>query len=243
MELGPGVGAAEVLSFPAAHLQVLSAARGGRVLAATLVRRGRGGHLVLTLAEPWWRRVTRWPQGGSISRARQQVFRCGAEAETWGRPPIATASFRDRQDALAEHGGVVDALIAGEYERSLVRSFLTTLGPLLEAAAAAVARGDLAAAVAGYDGVLARCRPWDPGRVFLAAYQDVYLLRAAVLERLDPEQAYEAYRAFITLYTGLDRPEAATMEAAAAARRAVERLARRFRDRPEAPTRLQPPGA
>lgn len=235
VEPRPDLGAAEVLSLPAAHLQVLSAARGGRVLGATLVRRGVRGHLVLALALPWWRRVTRWRRGDPPARAQQQVFRCGAEAETWGRPPIATATFRDRQEALAEHGRVVDALIAGEYERSLVRSFLTTLGPLLEAAAAAVARGDLAAAVAGYDGVLARCRPWDPGRVFFAAYQDVYLLRAAVLERLDREQASEAYRTFIALYAGLDRPEAPTMEAVAAARRAVERLARRFRERPEAP--------
>jgi hypothetical protein len=219
------------------------AARGARVLTATLVRRGHRAHLVLTLAEPWWRRVVRWRRGEPAACAEQQVFRCGAEAETWGRPPIATATFRDRQEALAEHARVVDALIAGEYERSLVRSFLTTLGPLIEAAAAAVARGDLAAAVAAYDGVLARCRSWDPGRAFFAAYQDLYLLRAAVLERLDPEQGCEAYRAFITLYAGLDRPEAPTMEAAAAARRSVERLARRFRDRPEAPTGSQSPGA
>ncbi|MBI4391196.1 MAG: hypothetical protein HY575_04875 [candidate division NC10 bacterium] len=200
-----------------------------------MVRRGERGHLVLTLALPWWRRLVRWRRGEPPARAEQQVFRCGAEAETWGRLPITTATFHDRQEALAEHGRVVDALIAGEYERSLVRSFLTTLGPLLEAAAAAVARGDLVAALASYDGVLARCRAWDSGRVFFAAYQDVYLLRAAVLERLDPEQAYEAYRAFITLYAGLDRPEAATMEAVAVARRAVERLARRFREPLEAP--------
>jgi len=202
---------------------------GWPLVRATLVRRGDRGHLVLTLALPWWERIVRWSRGEPPARAEQRVFRCGAEGEIWGRPPISTATFRDRQQALAAQGTVVDALTAGEYERSLVRSFLTALDPLLEAAAAAVARGDLAAAVGGYDGVLARCRAWDPGRAFFAAYQEVYLLRAAVLERLDPEQGSEAYRAFLTLYAGLDRPEAPTMEAAAAARRAVERLARRFR--------------
>ncbi len=229
LEPGPAVSAVEVLPLPPAHPRVLLAAGGEPVLAATLVRRGDRGHLVLTLALLWWERIVRWRRGEPSARAEQRVFRCGAEGEIGGRLPISTATFRERQQALAEHGRVVDALTAEEYERSLVRSFLTALDPLLEAAAAAVARGDLPAAVAGYDGVLARCRPWDPGRAFFAAYQDFYLLRAAVLERLDPEQAYGAYRAFITLYAGLERPEAPTLEAVAAARRAMERLARRFR--------------
>lgn len=224
-----GVRAVDVLRLPPAHRHVLWAAGGGRIVGATVVCGGEGSHLVLTVEFPWWRRVVRWQRGDPPAGAQEQVFRCGAEGETWGRPPIATATFRDRQEALAEHGRAVDALIAGEYERRLVRSFLTALGPLLESAAAAVARGDLAAAVAGYDGVLARCHAWDPGRAFFAAYQDVYLLRAAVLERLDPEQAHEAYRAFMTLYVALDRPEAQTVEAVATARRAVERLARKFR--------------
>ena len=221
--------AVEVLPLPPAHPRVLLAAGGEPVLAATLVRRGDRGHLVLTLALPWWERIVRWRRGEPPARAEQRVFRSGAEAETSGRLPIATAIFRDRQEALAEHGRVVEELTVGDYERRLVREFLTTLAPMLDTAAAAVARGDLAAAVAGYDHALAWCQAWDPGRAFFAAYQDLYLLRAAALERLDPQQGCAAYRAFIALYARLDRPDAQTMQAAAAARRAVERLARRFR--------------
>ena len=229
VEPGQAVIAPEIFLLPPAHWHVLVAAQGHRVLRATLVRRGERGHLVLTLAWPWWKWIAGWCRAEVPCRAAHRVFRCGPNAETWGRAPIATATFSRRRQALAAHERVVDALHAGDYERRFVASFLTTLALLLEGAAAAAARGDLAEAVAGYDQALSRCQTWDPGKVFFVAYQDIYLLRAAALERVDPRQGCEAYRRFIALYASLDRPEAETMEAAAAARRAVERLARKFR--------------
>lgn len=228
-EPGPEEGAPEVLLLPPAHWHVLLAAQGHRVLRATLVRCAERGHLVLTLVWPWWKRIEEWCRAEVPSRAAHRVSRCGPDAETWGRPPIAIATFRTRQQALAEHEKVVEALIVGDYERRLVASFLTTLAPLLESAAEAVARGDLAEAVASYDRALARCQSWDPGKAFFVAYQDLYLLRAAALERVDPRQGCEAYRRFIAHYASVDYPEVQTIEAVAAARRAVERLARTFR--------------
>lgn len=184
---------------------------------------------MLTVELPWWRRALRWCRGAPPVHAEQQVFRCGPDAETWGRPPIAIVTFRTRQQALAEHEKVVEALVVGDYERYFVASFLTTLAPLLESAAEAVARGDLAEAVGSYDRALTRCQSWDPGKAFFVAYQDLYLLRAAALERVDPRQGCEAYRRFIAHYASVDYPEVQTIEAVAAARRAVERLARTFR--------------
>ena len=229
VEPAPDASREEVLHLPATHRHVRLATGGWPVVRATLVRRGERGHLLLTLVLPWWARIVRWRRGEPPARAEQRVFRSGAEAETRGRPPIATARFRDRQQALAEHGRLVQALVAGDYEARLVHAFLAMLAPLLEGAAAAAARGDLAAAVASYDDAIARCRAWDPGQAFFTAYQDLYLLRAAALERLDPQRGCEAYRAFIALYARLEYPEAQTIQAAAVARRAVERLARRFR--------------
>jgi hypothetical protein len=84
--------------------------------------------------------------------------------------------------------------------------------------------GDLEAARAALEEALRVAGRMDAVHHFLHLYQEVFLMRALVLEGDDSEAAKAAYREFIALSAGLPSPHPEVQRAVARARAAIERL-------------------
>jgi len=191
-------------------------------LASTLVETDAGHFVVLTLAPPTAARLTgRGPHALWETRVHESdpEVRVGL-----GSVPVYVTFSATEAETLARHEALVARLEAGTFETETAREVLAPIRPLMDRGAEAFKAGDHRGAVAVFEEVIRLGRRLDAVRHFLHLYQEAFLMRALVLECIDPDAAKAAYREFIQLYADLPSHHPETLRGVAKAREAVERL-------------------
>jgi hypothetical protein len=187
-----------------------------------LVVTAGGQFLVLTLAPLTTARLM--GQGPhAFWETRVYAFDLKTRLGLGSRPRYAAQSERE-DAALARHTSLVERLESGTFEAETARDVLEALHPIIQRAAERFRAGNHREARAALEETLRVAGRLDAVQHFLHLYQEVFLMRALVLEGDDPQAAKAAYREFIALYAGLPSPDAEVLRAVARAREAVERL-------------------
>ena len=207
---------------PDIHLKLRGIHEPRKPLASTLVVTAGGQFLVLTLAP--LRTARLMGQGPrALSETRVYAYDLNTRLGLGSRPRYAVYSERE-DDALARHASFVARLEGETFEAETARDVLEALSPIRQRATERFRAGNHREALASLEEALRVAGRMDAVHHFLHLYQEVFLMRALVLEGDDPEAAKAAYREFIALYAGLPSPHPEVQRAVARAREAVERL-------------------
>jgi hypothetical protein len=203
-------------------------------LAATLVVTEAGHFVALTLAPlKALRLMGRGPRALWETRVHEsdREVRVGLASA-----PGYMGYSMTEAEALARHEALVARLEAGTFETETGREILGSIRPLVRRGVELFRSGDHRGAVAALEEAIRAAERVDAVHHFMHLYQEAFLLRALVLESIDPDAAKAAYRDFIRLYAGSPSPHPEVLRGVARAREAVERLTpvpheSRFRDR------------
>ena len=207
---------------PDIHLKLRGIREPRKPLASTLLVTASGQFVVLTLAPLKTARLM--GQGPrALWETRVYAFDLKTSVGLGSAPRYAACSERE-DEALARHETLVARLEAGTFETDTARDVLEPIYPLVERAMERFQVGDPREARATLEEALRVAERVDAVHHFLHLYQEVFLMRALVLECDDPEAAKAAYRKFIALYAGLPSPHPEVLRAVARAREAIERL-------------------
>ncbi len=191
-------------------------------LASTLLVTASGQFVVLTLAPL---KTARLLGQGARALWETRVYAFDLETRVGLGSAPRYAAFKEREDAaLMHHEMLVTRLEAGTFEIDTARDVLGPIYPLVERVMERFQVGDPREASAALEEALRVARRVDAVHHFLHLYQEVFLMRALVLECGDPEAAKSAYREFIALYAGLPSPQPEVLCAVSKAREAIERL-------------------
>lgn len=212
------------MRYPVPNLRVkLQGLRESRKpLASTLVGTDVGHFVVLTLAPL---KAARLMGRGPHALWETRVHESDPEVCVGLGSALRYAAFSETEaEALARHEALVARLEAGTFETETAREVLAPIRPLMDRGAEAFKAGDHRGAVAAFEAAIRIARRMDAVRHFLHLYQEVFLMRALTLERIEPDAAKAAYRELIQLYAHLPSHHPDTLRGVAKAREAVERL-------------------
>lgn len=212
------------MRYPVPNIRLLvRAIRESRTpAAATFVVADAGQFTVLTLAPLKRSRL--------LGKGREALWETRVHAAESPDHPGLGAMARyavldsDQKEALARHDSLVSRLEAGSFDAETAREVLASIHPLLDRGAEAFKKGDLRGTMAALEEAIGVPSRMDATFAFLHLYQEAYLMRALMLEQIDPEAAKQAYREFVSLYAGHPSHHPDTLRGVARARKAVERL-------------------
>jgi hypothetical protein len=172
--------------------------------------------------------------GSCWSRAPAQLGRLGdlgddglrcAAARLWHRDGVALrGADTDRDAALLRHETLLRHLERGGFPQETSREILQAIHPPVAQAIQAFRDGDPRAAAAALEEGLRTAGRLDLVRRFLHLYDEIFLMRALVIEKSDTLSATAANRELIALRAEHPLHHPDTLRAVARAREAVERL-------------------
>jgi hypothetical protein len=191
-------------------------------LAATLVVTEAGYFVVLTLAPL---KALRLMGQGPRSLWETRVHETDREVRVGlGSVPRSAVLSLTEAEALARHEALAARLEAEAFETETGREVLAPIRPLMDRGAEAFRAGDHRGAAAAFEEVIRVAGRMDAVHSFLHLYQEAFLMRALMLECIDPDAANAAYRDFIRLCADLRSRHPDTLRGVAKAREAFERL-------------------